>query len=229
MSETPLGIICRKGFERNKHRLSPFSVLLWCLSAAISSVPLAHSQEALRNSLAGDAAAEAHVRQMDSQPYTLKNGDFKLLVTPSFETDWNDNVNLSKSDPQQDFILKPNVRLQASYPLTRNNLLNQSIGLGYDKYLSHDELSTWRLDSGSQLSFDIFVKDWKFDLHDRFHYTQDSAQTRGRCLDRTLRKFSECGGRIRRLGFGRPHLNFCLRPPERPLNFSTIRIYRPCR
>ena len=148
-----------------------------CLVAFISlaSSP-ALAQEALRNSLAGDAAAEARKIQLESLPYTVKSGDFRLLAVPSLGLAWNDNVNVSKTDPEQDFILSPLVRLTASYPITRNNLLSLNVGAGYEKYLDHDQYSTWLLQSGTELSFDIYVKDFWINLHDRVNYVQDTAQ-----------------------------------------------------
>jgi len=115
----------------------------------------APAQEALRNSLAGEVAAAARQIQLESLPYTFKSGDFRLLVVPSLSLDWNDNINSSKTDPEQDFILSPLVQLNASYPITRNNLLSLNVGAGYDKYFDHDQYSTWRLQSGTELSFDI--------------------------------------------------------------------------
>jgi hypothetical protein len=135
----------------------------------------APAQEALRDSLAGDAAAEARKIQMESLPYTFKSGDFKLLVVPSLGLSWNDNVNISKTNAQQDFILSPLVQLTASYPITQNNVLSLNVGVGYEKYFDHDEYSTWLLQSGTELSFDIYVKDFWINLHDRVNYVQDTA------------------------------------------------------
>ena len=137
---------------------------------------LATAQEALRSSLAGDAAAEARNLQLQSQPYTVKSGDFRLLVTPSLELDWNDNINLSRNNTEADFILRPLVALNASYPIGTYNLLNLSVAFGYDKYLIHDAYSQLRLDSGSELSFDVYVKDFWINFHDRFQYSQDPSQ-----------------------------------------------------
>jgi len=134
---------------------------------------LATAQEALRNSLAGDAAAEARHIQSESPLYTVKSGDFRLLVTPSLELDWNDNINLSRDNAEADFILRPLVALNASYPLGAYNLLNLSVAFGYDEYLEHAAYSQWRLDSGSELSFDVYIKDFWINFHERPQYSQD--------------------------------------------------------
>ena len=138
-----------------------------------SSAP---AQEALRQSQAGDAAAQARITQAESQPYTIKEGDFKLLVVPSLGLDWNDNINITKTNAQSDFILKPTVNFDASYPVSDKNLLSLNVGVGYEQYFDHPGYSTWYLSSDSGLSFDIYVKDFWFNLHDRASYVQDTAQ-----------------------------------------------------
>ena len=135
---------------------------------------LACAQESLRNSLAGDAAAEAQRQQVASQGYTYKAGDFRLFVAPSLEVDWNDNVNLSKTDAQSDFIFNPLLQLTASYPLTQRNLFSLLVGVGYDEYLQHSALSRAYISSGSMLSFDMYIKDISIDFHDRFNMTANS-------------------------------------------------------
>ena len=167
----------RTGPSRSRCGLRAGTLASGCVVAfLLLAASPAPAQEALRNSLAGDAAAEARKIQIESLPYTVKSGDFKLLVVPSLDLDWNDNVNSSKTDPEQDFILRPLVQLDLSYPITQNNVLSLNVGAGYDKYLDHDQYSTWRLQSGTELSFDIYVKDFWFNLHDRVNYVQDTSQ-----------------------------------------------------
>jgi hypothetical protein len=137
------------------------------------TVSLAPAQEALRDSLAGDAAAQARNRQQESMPYTFKSGDFKLLVTPSLNLSWNDNINLARTNVLQDFIFFPALGLNMSYPLTQRNLLQLDVTFGYQEYLEHSEYGKWYVQSGSALSYDIYVKDFWINLHDRFSYVQN--------------------------------------------------------
>ena len=148
----------------------------WLSALALLAARPASAQEALRNSLAGDTAAEARRRQFRSLPYTVKYDDFKLLVVPSLSVEWNDNVNISRTNSQQAFILSPQLQLNASYPITQDNLLSLNVGGGYQQYLEHDSYSTWFLKSGTELSFDIYVKDFWFNLHDWVQYVQDTSQ-----------------------------------------------------
>lgn len=119
---------------------------------------------------------ETRMAQLPEAPYTIRQGDFRLLISPSLGIDWNDNINTSRSDPRDDFILRPLLRLTASYPLTQKNLLRLNVGFGYDHYFEHSELSTWRLTSDSALSFDMMIKDVLINLHNRVSYSRDSAE-----------------------------------------------------
>jgi hypothetical protein len=148
----------------------------WLGALVLLTTRPAMAQEALRTSLTGDAAAEARRRQYRSLPYTFKYGDFKLLIVPSLRLDWNDNVNISRTNAQQALILSPQLQLNASYPVTRDNLLSLNFGGGYQQYFEHDTYSTWFIRSGTELSFDIYVKDFWFNLHDWVHYYQDTSQ-----------------------------------------------------
>jgi hypothetical protein len=168
---------CRGFLSRNRWRPpAAAAVGRWLAGAVILTMRLAFAQEALHNSLAGDAAAEALNLQQQSQAYTIKSGDFRLLATPSLSLDWNDNINLSKSDPLQSFILFPALKLDMSYPLTQRNVLRLNVTFGYKEYLEHSQYSGWDVHSGSALSYDIYVKDFWINLHDRFSYTQDPSQ-----------------------------------------------------
>jgi hypothetical protein len=137
--------------------------------------PSMRAQDALRYSLAGDAMAEAQRQQMSSPYYTFKEGDFKLLVVPSLELDYNDNVTLVRTDAQSDIILRPLVTLTGSYPISQQNLLSFTAGVGYDEYLEHSQYSAFRVDSYSLLSFDMRIKDFLTDFHDRVSYFQDPS------------------------------------------------------
>jgi hypothetical protein len=150
-------------------------IAILMLLAALS----APAQEALQNALAGNAAAAARDHQMQTTDYTFKKGDFQMLILPSLGFDWNDNINLSKTNVMDDYIIKPAVGIRASYPLTQRNLLYLDITIGYDRYLNHPNLSTFDLNSasGTGLSFDVGIKNFMINFHDWISYSQDAAQT----------------------------------------------------
>lgn len=135
----------------------------------------AFAQMALRNSLAGEAAAEARHISPDSLPYTFKSGDFRLLVTPSMNTEWNDNVYLSQTNREDDFIFQPTVGFDLSYPFSDRNLLDVNVTTGYSEYVKHHDLSAFYLASGSGISLDVFVKKFLINFHDNFSYVQNAS------------------------------------------------------
>src|SRR5215469_2703298 len=62
---------------------------------AICSAKLAVAQQTPGESLGNSATLEQQGRQLENLPYTVKLGDFKLLVAPSLGFGWNDNINLA--------------------------------------------------------------------------------------------------------------------------------------
>src|SRR5215468_7770093 len=76
------------------------AVVIMCWQVAVG-------QEALRTSMAANAAAQSQAIQPEALPYTFKTGDLRLRVVPSVSLDWNDNVNATKENAQDDFILRP--------------------------------------------------------------------------------------------------------------------------
>ncbi|MFZ1218452.1 MAG: hypothetical protein WAO00_04125, partial [Chthoniobacterales bacterium] len=105
--------------------------------------------------------------------------------------EYNDNINLADdgsilanlptgplalaTTPQSDFIIHPSVNLNALWPITQLNTLKFDIGIGYAFYLDHSNYNTDSvlLTPGSQLAFDIFVGDFRINIHDRFSLEQD--------------------------------------------------------
>jgi hypothetical protein len=140
------------------------------------------AQEALQNMQAGSTAADARSQQMQSsqsQDYTFKKGDFRLMVMPSLGLQFNDNINLAQTNVMDDFIVTPAVGITASYPWSERNLLYLDITVGYDWYLMHPQFSSFELNSssGTGLSFDFGIKDVTINLHDWINYTQGAGQT----------------------------------------------------
>src|SRR6266496_1136415 len=108
-------------FTRRPHGKSsaPHSVAgcPWLVAVMALAVNLSPAQEALRNSMAGAAAAEARRLRPESLPFTFKTGELRLLATPSLGVDFNDNINTANTSPQSDFILKPMVQFNVNYPV----------------------------------------------------------------------------------------------------------------
>src|SRR5207253_1607623 len=126
-------------------------------------------------SLAGEEAAEARRQDIEHIPYNLMTGAIKYRISATLGFEYNDNINLSENRPESDFIIHPQVTINALWPVTQLNTLRLDIGLGYAFYLDHSSQDTngVLLTPGSQLALDVFVGDFRINFHDRFSLQQD--------------------------------------------------------
>src|ERR1700704_559536 len=120
-----------------------FAVLVSLLFAA----GISRAQDAIRPSLAGEQAAEARRQSIDKIPYNLQLGPMKFRFSATMGFEYNDNVNLAEdgsavflsptgpvvltTSPQSDFILRPQINVDALWPITQLNTLKLDLGVGY--------------------------------------------------------------------------------------------------
>jgi opacity protein-like surface antigen len=141
------------------------SLAAHCLAASTSV-----SQEALRISLAGEAAAERR-HAFEEQPGNIQIGRSKILLSAALGLELNDNVNYSDEMRQKDFIIGPELGVTGLVPLSEANTLYLSLDLSYLKYLRYSQYDRLLIAPFSQLGFDIYVKDFHFNLHDQVSLT----------------------------------------------------------
>lgn len=168
------------------HTLALGAPLIVCTAATTL-----RAQEAIRPSLAGEAASEARRQTLDKIPYNLMLGPIRFRLSATAGIEYNDNINLApdrtelllgplgpvpvRINAQDDFIFRPQINLDALWPITQLNTLRFDLGLAYAFYLSHSQYNTRGvlLSPNSQLAFDIFVGDFRINIHDRFSLQQD--------------------------------------------------------
>jgi hypothetical protein len=156
------------------------SIALFRTASAILFVllflaPAVRGQEAVRPSLAGEAAAEARRQSIEQIPYNLLFGPVRFRFSVTTGIEYNDNINLAETNKQDDIIFRPQINIDAIWPVTPLNTLRFDLGLGYSFYLNHSNANTNGviISPGSQLAFDIYVQDFRINLHDRFSLQQD--------------------------------------------------------
>jgi hypothetical protein len=146
---------------------------VWLAAGVFSS----DAQEALRASLASaDAAAARRQAITRVEYYNVKLGDMTWRFTGGFGVEFTDNANLSDSDPESDVILSPTLGANMRWPITDKNALNLNLGVGYSYYQKDDTKNRWFLNPGTELSFDLYVGDFVFNLHDRPSLNQYAYQ-----------------------------------------------------
>ncbi len=107
--------------------------------------------------------------------YNIKAGPVLFNFTASVEADYNDNIALTNSGTLSDFLITPEVGIEAQWPVTETNTLSLSTSLGYTRYMIHPQFDTSHLlvAPDSRVSFDIYTGDFKINIHDDFSYQQD--------------------------------------------------------
>jgi hypothetical protein len=139
---------------------------------------LLRGQDAVRPSLAGEAAAESRRQDIERIPYNLLIGPVRFRVAATVGVEYNDNINFADNNEQDDVIIRPNINIDAIWPLTQLNTLRLDLGLGYAFYLDHSEDNTngILIAPKSQIAMDIFVGDFRINVHDRMQLQQDPIQ-----------------------------------------------------
>src|SRR6266849_2359909 len=162
-------------FHRDQFRKS--ITLLFALSMLVATAGV-YGQDAVRPSLAGQQASDARKEDVSRIPYNLLLGPVRFRVGASVSAEYNDNVTYADTNTQDDFIITPNLTLDAIWPITQLNTLRLDLGVGYSFYVDH---SSYNTDSiliapKSQIGFDIFVGDFRINIHDRMQLQQDPIQ-----------------------------------------------------
>src|ERR1700730_2096170 len=161
-------ILCRSVLFLRNLTLLPFVPLFGIVS-------IGHGQDAVRPSLAGQAASEARQQDISRIPYNLLLGPIRFRVSATMGVEYNDNVNYADVGAQTDWIFTPNINIDAIWPITQLNTLRLDFGLGYALYVDHSNYNTRGIliAPNSQVAFDIFVGDFRISIHDRMLAQQD--------------------------------------------------------
>src|SRR3984893_13636289 len=166
------------------HRAAPFhrdhfirSSLLLVAMTLLASLSI-YAQDAVRPSLAGQDAYNARQEDVSRIPYNLLLGPVRLRVGATVGVEYNDNIDYAEVNTKDDVIVTPNLTLDMIWPVTQLNTLRLDLGIGYSFYLNHSDNNTDYIlvAQKSQLAFDIFVGDFRINLHDRFEAQQDPIQ-----------------------------------------------------
>jgi hypothetical protein len=161
-------------FHRDHFVKSAPLLIAMALLASVS----AYAQDAVRPSLAGQDAYNARQEDVSRIPYNLLVGPVRLRVGATVGVEYNDNINYAEVNTKDDVIVTPNLTLDMIWPVTQLNTLRLDLGIGYSFYLNHSDNNTDYIlvAPKSQLAFDIFVGDFRINLHDRFEAQQDPIQ-----------------------------------------------------
>jgi hypothetical protein len=148
------------------------SIALWFGILIVMLAARGHCQEAIRMSIASEQAAAAQKTDTSSNYYNIHAGFAYFRFQGEMGIELNDNANYSSTAPDADIALRPNLNIKAFWPVTDQNTLALSAGLGYVEYLRDRSLSYLNISSDSGLTFNVYSGDFVFNLHDRFSAVQ---------------------------------------------------------
>jgi len=138
---------------------------------------VASGQEAVRMSMASAQAAEARRRAATTvEDYSLELGPTVWRLGAALGLAYNDHVRYSESNPESDFIVRPQISTRMVWPVSDRNSLNLSFGTGYSAYLQQSGLSRFFITPDSEVSFDLYAGDFWINLHDRISITEYGYQ-----------------------------------------------------
>ena len=105
----------------------------------------------------------------------MEAGPIRFRIGASVGVEYNDNIRYAEVNEQDDIIITPNVSIDAIWPVTQLNTLRLDLGLGYSFYLDHphDDTNGVLISPKSQIAFDIFVSDFRINIHDKMQLQQD--------------------------------------------------------
>ena len=167
----------RRAISLHRDQFRKSIALLFVMSMLVG-VAGVFAQDAIRPSLAGQSASDARQQDVSRIPYNLLLGPVRFRVGASVGVEYNDNVTYAETNTQDDFIVTPNLTLDAIWPITQLNTLRLDLGIGYSFYLDHSQYNTDKIliAPKSQIGFDIFVGDFRINIHDRMQLQQDPIQ-----------------------------------------------------
>jgi len=165
----------RQSISCSRHRF-PKRIALVLLLPLLMAPSIIRSQDAVRPSLAGEAASEARRQDIERIPYNLLAGPIRFRVGASVGVEYNDNINYADDGfEKEDVIIRPQLNFDAIWPVTQLNTLRFDIGISYSAYIDNSNANTngVLISPGSQIAFDIFVGDFRINIHDRMSIQQD--------------------------------------------------------
>jgi len=146
---------------------------LFTLGVIVAREADLRAQEALRLSMAGAAAAEMRrLSLLTPHFYNLELGPTYWRVNLGVGGEYDDNVFLRATNRVGDWIGSTYGGVRMLWPITERNALNLSFEGGYRQYLEYNDLSRFFVRPGSEFSWDVYVGDFMFNIHDRLSITE---------------------------------------------------------
>lgn len=105
-------------------------------------------------------------RTPERMHYNLKWGDLTGRIHTGVQVEFNDNINLSETNPEADISIGPMLGIGFLYPISKEHVLQFDVGVGYRWYLNNPSVSSISILPNSVLSHTAYIEDVKINFHD---------------------------------------------------------------
>lgn len=96
--------------------------------------------------------------------------------------EFNDNITSSATNKKSDIIIAPGIEFDTTWDISEFNDLNFNIATKYRKYMKNSQFDSDKnflyIASGSQLRFNVYIKDFTISFFDKFSYDIDPSDAR---------------------------------------------------
>lgn len=108
--------------------------------------------------------------------HNLELGPVMFRFATDLGTEYNSNVLNRNTDPEGDLIIRPGVTTGIFWPVSDKNTLFVNANFGYQAYVNNPQLNRLYINPGTEISFDVYMKDLVINLHVRPTLSQQSNQ-----------------------------------------------------
>jgi hypothetical protein len=118
-------------------------------------------------------AEEAQLRDK----YNFAIGPIRFALAAGIGVEWNDNITFAERHRKADFIVRPSLDIDATWPMSELHTLRFALGLGYAKYFNHSKFDAEGLlvSPDSQIELRFALGAFQFAVRDRFSYQEDPS------------------------------------------------------
>lgn len=109
----------------------------------------------------------------ESANYNLKWGRLTGRIHGTVQAEFNDNINLSETNPRADISIGPTLGIGFLWPISKVNVLQFDVGVGYRWYLNNPSVSSINILPSSRLDHNIYLHDVRINVHDYFSASSD--------------------------------------------------------
>jgi hypothetical protein len=135
---------------------------------------ISRGQEALRSALSADAVITSQTEAaVAPQPDAMHIGPVVLNLGTYTGVTFDDNINISRSNPRSDTSIHAGLNLGFLWPATETSQLQLDSQIGYATYLAHTRSDSIEISPNSALTWNLSFEDGSLALYDQFDYSQE--------------------------------------------------------